>query len=469
MAAFCTSHDSFPIKPALSFSIIVPVYNGGRALDACLQSIAAALRPGDEVIVVADGESDGAWRRAPEYGATVVNLTQNGGPARARNRGAQVARGDVLYFVDADVTIRPDALNIIEAVFVREKDLAALIGSYDETPHHTNFLSQYKNLLHHYVHQQGSSQASSFWGACGAIRREIFITMGGFKETYLRASIEDIEFGYRLHTSGHRIRLEKSLQVTHLKRWTPVNLIKTEIMLRGAPWTRLLWRQLWRSGSMTTDLNLDSKHRFSLLTSAAFVACLAAASWQPWLLAAAVGLAAVFIGLNFSVLRFFHLKRGFMFAAGAAFWRFIYDLYSWVGFFSGSSESAIGAMRRLAAFTFARLDALALGVAVGCVSGIGLGALTLVVAAKNVPQLGAAFGLLGQFLPGYEVTGRGAGIALLGGFLAGFVFGWLFATIRNFAVRILLGRDKIKRRLVYISGTRARSGEIAAAPTRSQS
>ena len=435
-------------RPNLSVSVVIPVYNGGKAFELSLASVAAAVRPGDEIIVVADGKSDGAWRIAPKFGATVIVLEQNGGPGRARNRGAREAKCDLLFFVDADVTVRPNAIALIESVFIQEPQLTAMIGSYDEEPYHTNFLSQYKNLLHHYVHQKGPSSATTFWGACGVIRRNIFVEMGGFKETYLRASIEDIELGYRLYSSGYTIRIEKTLQVTHLKRWTPFGLIKTEILLRGAPWTRLLWKQLWRSGKMTGDLNLDAKHKLSLIISAAIIGTLAASMFSRWSLVATLALTIFFLCLNASVLRFFYEKRGFAFTVGVAFWRFIYDLYSWVGFFSGSSVTALVAMERLTAFTFAKLDAIALGTAVGVVTGFGLFCATGFLLLKGGGrELGSSLGLLGQFLPGYRVTWSGAFIGLGEAFVAGFGFGWFFAVIRNVSVRIALGQEKVGRAL----------------------
>ena len=72
-------------------------------------------------------------------------------------------------------------------------------------------VSQYRNLLHHFVHQHGNSEASTFWAGCGAIRRSVFEEMGGFDEQrFPTPSIEDIELGYRLRQAGHRILLDKA-------------------------------------------------------------------------------------------------------------------------------------------------------------------------------------------------------------------------------------------------------------------
>src|SRR4029077_7030912 len=119
---------------SLSCSIIIPVSYGGTNFAKCLSSAIAAIETGDEIIVVADGESDGSWRIAEQMGARVVKLPTRSGPGRARNIGAETSESDILFFIDADVIIPPDSIERIRSIFETEKDLAALIGSYDEQP-----------------------------------------------------------------------------------------------------------------------------------------------------------------------------------------------------------------------------------------------------------------------------------------------------------------------------------------------
>ena len=53
-----------------------------------------------------------------------------------------------------------------------EPGIAAVFGSYDDEPGAPNLVSQYRNLLHHFVHQTGRTEASTFWTGCGAVRRD---------------------------------------------------------------------------------------------------------------------------------------------------------------------------------------------------------------------------------------------------------------------------------------------------------
>ena len=315
----------------MTVSVIIPVHNGGENFRACLSSLSKVQPFPDEIIVVADGESDGSWRQAEAFGARVLRFSKAGGPARARNSGARKAAGDILLFIDADVTVCRDIISRVTAAFKNDPGLAALFGSYDDKPGAANFLSQYKNLLHHYVHQAAREEASTFWGACGAIRREVFLASGGFDETYRHPSIEDIELGYRLKRAGYRIKLCKELQVKHMKRWGVLSLLRSDFFHRALPWTRLILRDR----RLVNDLNLRLSSRLSVILAYGFALSLAWAWWRTEALAVTGILGLALVALNAPVYRFFQKKRGLFFALAAIPWHWLYYLYSGFAFAIG--------------------------------------------------------------------------------------------------------------------------------------
>lgn len=242
-----------------------------------------------------------------------------------------MAQGDILFFLDADVAVCPDAIGQVAAVFRREPELAAVFGSYDDAPAATNFLSQYKNLFHHYVHQTANEEASTFFGACGAIRRDVFLALGGYDERYRQPAIEDIELGYRLKRAGYRVWLCKTLQVKHLKRWSVVSLLKSDFFHRALPWTELILRDR----RFVNDLNLRFSSRISLMLTYGLVGALVGSWIWPGSLAFAGALILSLLTLNVPLYRFFWSKRGLRFAVQTVPWHWFYYFYSGMAFVIG--------------------------------------------------------------------------------------------------------------------------------------
>ncbi len=242
-------------------SVVVPVFNDADGLVRCLAAIAGSDFRDHECIVVDDGSTVAIAPVVAAFGARVIRVADGPkGPAYARNAGSVAAVGDILVFVDADVVIAPGTLRAFAETFDRHPDVDAVFGSYDDAPATTDFVSQYKNLFHHFVHQQASEEAATFWSGCGAVRRTVFQASGGFDAVrYPRPCIEDIELGYRLRAAGHRIRLNKDIQVKHLKRWSLRGMMKTDVFDRGVPWTLLILERR----RLPNDLNLHFSQRLS--------------------------------------------------------------------------------------------------------------------------------------------------------------------------------------------------------------
>ena len=292
-------------------SVIVPAYNNAGELAQCLSALLAAADATAELIVVDDASDEDLSRVAACFAAQSLRLTRNAGPAAARNYGAQHARGDILFFVDADVVVASDAIRRIRTIFDCRPEIAAVFGSYDANPAAPELVSQYRNLLHHFVHQQGKPEAATFWAGCGAIRRSAFEDVGGFDERrFPRPSIEDIELGYRLRAAGYHIYLDKSLQGTHLKRWTLLSVLRTDVFHRAIPWSRLIIE----SGQVPDDLNVQSRQRLSVALTGIGGTLLLAAPLRPELLIPALGCWGGMVFLNRDLYAFFLRARGPLFA-----------------------------------------------------------------------------------------------------------------------------------------------------------
>jgi glycosyltransferase involved in cell wall biosynthesis len=307
-------------------SVIVPVYNGREFLRKSLPAIMGSDYSDLEVIVVDDGSTDDSADICRQNGANVIpSEYRQSGPAAARNLAAKEAKGDVLLFVDADVVIQKDTISKVVRAFNERPEISAMFGSYDDKPGEKNFLSQYKNLQHHFVHQTSNPDASTFWAGLGAVRKDVFNSVGGFDcEKFSVPSIEDIELGMRLRAAGHRILLDPRVQAKHLKKWEIVSLVRTDIFCRALPWSKLI---LTDSG-MINDMNLKTADRVSSGLVALSIVVSPLVFWNLLFLAPLMVMLSGIVLLNRTLFAFFVKRRGIVFAALAFPWLFLYFLYS---------------------------------------------------------------------------------------------------------------------------------------------
>lgn len=314
-------------------SVLVPVLDGRDLLPTSLGALLASDLPREEweLLVVDDGSTDGTAEWAEELADQVVRVPDGPrGPGFARNLGAKHARGEVLVLVDADVCVRPDTLRRFRDHFDRAADVGAVFGAYDDRPTSPGFLSQYRNLYHRYVHLQGAGETETFWAGCGAVRRELFLSLGGFDiEAYPRPQIEDIELGYRIRDAGHRIILDPAIEATHLKRWTLGSIVKTDLLDRGVPWMRLLLGD-GPGGRRKATLNVGGveKLKTALMGIACLLVLLGTITLDPLLAAAAVVPLASIVLLTLPLYRWFAEVRGLGFALRVVPMNLLYYLLS---------------------------------------------------------------------------------------------------------------------------------------------
>ncbi len=332
----------------LFLSVVMPARNGHDVLPLALEALTQCDFPRDrwELIVVDDASTDDTATIAARFADAVIKIPGRAhGPAYARNRGAEVARGDVLVFFDADVVVHSDTLRRFAELLEARPDIGGAFGSYDDRPPAKGMMSQYRNLLHHYTHQQNGGDVASFWAGAGAIRRNVFLDAGMYDEWHFaRPQIEDIELGQRICRMGQRLVLQPDIQVTHLKHWTFGSVVRTDLRDRGIPWARLLAH----SGGMLKVGTLNLKWTEKLNVILVWAAVLFLGLWLPLrdnrLVFAALGFLAVVVLTNWRMLAFFARVRGVFFALRVIPAHLLYYLLNGISFGTGLLlQQAVGA------------------------------------------------------------------------------------------------------------------------------
>ncbi len=226
--------------PPLEISVVIPMYNEQENLGKCLEAIYQSKYPPCEVIVVDDCSTDNSLAVAGQFPCRVIKLEEKHGAARAKNQGAKEARGDVIFFTDADIMLEGDTLSLVAEDFANPQ-ISGVVGLLSKDMRYSNFCSEYKNLWMHYTYARLPVYTGAFYTSAAAIRSDVFKENKGFNENYQGASVtEDAEFGQRLLTAGHKIYMDKRLAVRHLKHYCLIELIRTDFWRSyGLTMTRL--------------------------------------------------------------------------------------------------------------------------------------------------------------------------------------------------------------------------------------
>jgi GT2 family glycosyltransferase len=231
------------VTASRTLSVVVPVHQGGANLARVLAALEGNELPRAswELIVVVDASTDDSAEIAAGHADLVIRLTgAPRGPAYARNRGFDAARGSLVAFVDADVLVHSDALpRMIEAI-ESDPSIGAVMGTYDAGRTSRSLVSEYRNLLRHFEHHANAGETDAFWAGLAVVRREAFVAAGMFDEwRFKRPQAEALELGDRIRSLGYRILRRLDVQATHLKQWTLGAWIRADIVDRGITLARL--------------------------------------------------------------------------------------------------------------------------------------------------------------------------------------------------------------------------------------
>lgn len=217
----------------MEFSIIIPTYKEEEYIERCLRSILEQNYDRSEYeIIVSDANSPDKTADIARMFADRIIIDERKGIAYGRNVGARFASGDILVFIDADVTLKSFFLHQCHKVFANHS-IVGMTGvarpSDGEIPqrfiyHCTYWLVRLFDIL----------GMSLFPGICVAFRRSVFFQVGGFREDFGVA--EDLDLSRRISHLGKCIvdsRAQAFVSTRRLKKhWFSVTLFHIYTDLR---------------------------------------------------------------------------------------------------------------------------------------------------------------------------------------------------------------------------------------------
>lgn len=196
----------------LFLSIVIPAYNSVGTILPLLDSIADSrgVRFEEiEIIVVDDKSSDNTVEvvkmanipQGCKASKAIICLKKNLGPAGARNVGVKYAKGKVVLFLDSDVIVYKNTLYEVIRSFREDPDLHALTGVWDKKQKSSKFFPKFKALRDwsYWINERDPRNYYYLFSTrIAAIKKELFLRLGGFDTTYKAALVEDIELTYRI-------------------------------------------------------------------------------------------------------------------------------------------------------------------------------------------------------------------------------------------------------------------------------
>lgn len=206
----------------MTVSVVIPAYNAAATIGAALKALSIQDYPHPiEIIVVDDGSSDATADVVARYSSVRYVRQENAGPAAARNHGARISTGEFICFTDSDCVPHANWVSGLLSGF-SSPDIAVTAGSYGIANPGSLLASgiHAEILFRHAVLMPEFPRAFGSYNFC--IRRSMFEQVGGFQETYRRASGEDNDLSYKVVKAGGRIHfLGQRVVVDHFHTSAP--------------------------------------------------------------------------------------------------------------------------------------------------------------------------------------------------------------------------------------------------------
>jgi len=314
-------------------SIIIPNRNGAATIGLCLEAVFASAYESFEVIVVDDCSADESVEVIERFPCTLIRLDRHSGASAARNAGAAHARGELLFFTDADCLPEKNALAIASESFLRLAPGVVVGGTYTTDPYDADFFSRFQSVFVNYSETRHIEDADYAAAHAMVIAADAFRRSGGFTEDFLPVA-EDVEFSHRLRRTGYRIVIEPRLLVRHVFGFSLYRSLRNAVF-KALYWTVYSMRNrdiLADSGTASTGLKANV-----VLCLTGLALLLSYAAWGDRLLlyAAALPFAGSILANRGLIAAFFRTGGPAFGLAAMAYYLFLYPLAVGAGALAG--------------------------------------------------------------------------------------------------------------------------------------
>ena len=200
---------------AMSVSIIIPTFNGGARIANCLDALLPQIVGRDaEILVVDDGSADDTRTVVARYSGVRLLYQKNAGPAAARNRGALEAKGTIILFTDDDCVPMSDWLTAMIKPF-DDSEVVGVKGVYRTRQEAlaARFVQiEYEDRYRLMARLPDIDFIDTY---SAGFRRDRFLAMDGYDNSFPVACAEDIELSYRMSARGWKMKFVPTAVVYH--------------------------------------------------------------------------------------------------------------------------------------------------------------------------------------------------------------------------------------------------------------
>jgi glycosyltransferase involved in cell wall biosynthesis len=202
-------------KPLIS--VIIPALNEERYINKVLDSLLRNGLKGMEIIVVDNGSKDRTRDIVRKYKNVKLVIEPKKGTSRARNKGAKLAKADLLFFLDADTTISKGLFNIYIDAFRNDKRLVAATGPIEPLEKTSRKVAfSYFMVSRIFVPLLIAIRRPLIIGHNFCVRKKFFVLLGGFNQDYI--TYEDWDLSTKLQKLGRLRYIKNALVYTSVRR-----------------------------------------------------------------------------------------------------------------------------------------------------------------------------------------------------------------------------------------------------------